>query len=101
MSSHGGHCYGAAGDGGLQWLKADAEGMPCSDASVDSYTIAFGIRNVTDIPAALQEAHRVHLPAPPTSACNAVMLHQLRALSFQGDQGSPSLSTPGQSAHVR
>ena len=30
-----------------------------ADASFDAYTIAFGIRNVTDIPAALREAHRV------------------------------------------
>ena len=28
-------------------------------AAFDAYTIAFGIRNVTDIPAALREAHRV------------------------------------------
>ena len=30
-----------------------------ADRSFDAYTIAFGIRNVTDIPAALAEAHRV------------------------------------------
>ena len=30
-----------------------------ADASFDAYTIVFGIRNVTDIPAALREAHRV------------------------------------------
>lgn len=29
------------------------------DRFFDAYTIAFGIRNVTDIPAALKEAHRV------------------------------------------
>ncbi len=29
------------------------------DRQFDAYTIAFGIRNVTDIPAALREAHRV------------------------------------------
>jgi demethylmenaquinone methyltransferase / 2-methoxy-6-polyprenyl-1,4-benzoquinol methylase len=29
------------------------------DRFFDAYTIAFGIRNVTDIPAALREAHRV------------------------------------------
>jgi ubiE/COQ5 methyltransferase family len=33
--------------------------LPCSDEAVDSYTIAFGIRNVTSIPAALEEAYRV------------------------------------------
>lgn len=43
----------------MHWLVADAEQMPCEADSLDSYTIAFGIRNVTDIPAALQEAHRV------------------------------------------
>lgn len=51
--------HGLAGEPGLHWLEADAERMPCRDASVDAYTIAFGIRNVTDIPAALREAHRV------------------------------------------
>lgn len=32
------------------------------DNSVDLYTISFGIRNVTDIPAALRSAHRVLKP---------------------------------------
>lgn len=50
---------GIANDSGLHWLEADAEKMPCRSESVDAYTIAFGIRNVTDIPAALLEAHRV------------------------------------------
>ena len=32
------------------------------DASFDSYTIAFGIRNVTDRDAALREAYRILKP---------------------------------------
>ena len=37
----------------------NAEKLSFADATFDAYTIAFGIRNVTDIPAALREAHRV------------------------------------------
>jgi len=44
---------------GLVWTEANAEVLQFPDASFDAYTIAFGIRNVTDIPAALREAHRV------------------------------------------
>ncbi len=40
-------------------LCADAENLPLPDASVDAYTIAFGIRNVTHIDRALAEARRV------------------------------------------
>jgi demethylmenaquinone methyltransferase/2-methoxy-6-polyprenyl-1,4-benzoquinol methylase len=47
---------------GVDWLCADAEALPLDDASVDAYTIAFGIRNVTDIAAALAEARRVLRP---------------------------------------
>ena len=43
-------------------LCADAENIPLPDNSVDQYTIAFGIRNVTDIPRALREAYRVLKP---------------------------------------
>ncbi len=43
----------------LVWTEANAEALTFPDKSFDAYTIAFGIRNVTDIPAALREAHRV------------------------------------------
>jgi demethylmenaquinone methyltransferase / 2-methoxy-6-polyprenyl-1,4-benzoquinol methylase len=44
---------------GLAWKVQNAEALTFADASFDGYTIVFGIRNVTDIPAALREAHRV------------------------------------------
>ena len=44
---------------GLSWQVENAETLSFADAGFDAYTIAFGIRNVTDIPAALREAHRV------------------------------------------
>ncbi|VVT21230.1 bifunctional 2-octaprenyl-6-methoxy-1,4-benzoquinone methylase and S-adenosylmethionine:2-DMK methyltransferase [Sphingomonas sp. EC-HK361] len=44
---------------GLVWTEANAETLTFPDKFFDAYTIAFGIRNVTDIPKALREAHRV------------------------------------------
>jgi demethylmenaquinone methyltransferase/2-methoxy-6-polyprenyl-1,4-benzoquinol methylase len=44
---------------GLSWAEENAEKLSFPDARFDAYTVAFGIRNVTDIPAALQEAYRV------------------------------------------
>ena len=44
---------------GLEWKVANAEALSFADASFDAYTIVFGIRNVTDISAALSESHRV------------------------------------------
>src|SRR3954468_11519098 len=44
---------------GLSWKVENAEKLSSADAAFDAYTIVFGIRNVTDIPAALGEAHRV------------------------------------------
>jgi demethylmenaquinone methyltransferase/2-methoxy-6-polyprenyl-1,4-benzoquinol methylase len=43
----------------LSWKQENAEDLSFADRSFDAYTIAFGIRNVTDIPAALRQAHRV------------------------------------------
>lgn len=44
---------------GLVWQVENAEKLSFADKSFDAYTVAFGIRNVTDIPSALREAHRV------------------------------------------
>ena len=52
----------AGPEGGLAWLCGDAELLPLPDRSVDAATIAFGLRNVTDKPAALRDMHRVLRP---------------------------------------
>ncbi|KAF4987279.1 hypothetical protein FGRMN_10455 [Fusarium graminum] len=48
----------------LSFLEANAEVLPpqIEDNSLDLYTVAFGIRNFSNIPAALKEAHRVLKP---------------------------------------
>ncbi len=46
----------------LAWVTGDAMALPFADNSFDRYTISFGIRNVTRIPDALAEAHRVLRP---------------------------------------
>ena len=48
--------------GGIEWLVGDAEALPLPARSVDAYTIAFGIRNVTRIERALAEAAQVLRP---------------------------------------
>jgi demethylmenaquinone methyltransferase/2-methoxy-6-polyprenyl-1,4-benzoquinol methylase len=47
---------------GIEWVCADAERLPTADRTVDLYTIAFGLRNVTQIDVALAEARRVLRP---------------------------------------
>jgi demethylmenaquinone methyltransferase/2-methoxy-6-polyprenyl-1,4-benzoquinol methylase len=44
------------------WVTGNAESLPVPDESVDVYTIAFGLRNVTRIDTALTEALRVLKP---------------------------------------
>ena len=46
----------------VEWVCGSAEALPFPDNSFDSYTIAFGIRNVTHIDRALTEALRVLKP---------------------------------------
>jgi demethylmenaquinone methyltransferase/2-methoxy-6-polyprenyl-1,4-benzoquinol methylase len=47
---------------GLSYVQRNAEALPFPDASFDAVTIAFGLRNVTDKPAALREMRRVLRP---------------------------------------
>jgi demethylmenaquinone methyltransferase/2-methoxy-6-polyprenyl-1,4-benzoquinol methylase len=59
---------GIARDEGLSFagqmtrVCGDAEALPFETGGADAYTIAFGIRNVTDMAAALSEARRVLKP---------------------------------------
>ncbi len=47
---------------GIDWVCGDAETLPFPDMSFDTYTIAFGLRNVTHVDRALAEARRVLKP---------------------------------------
>jgi len=47
---------------GISWVCGDAETLPFPDRSMDAYTIAFCLRNVTHIDAALADAYRVLKP---------------------------------------
>jgi demethylmenaquinone methyltransferase / 2-methoxy-6-polyprenyl-1,4-benzoquinol methylase len=49
-------------DAQIAWAVGDAQRLPLPNACADAYVIAFGIRNVTDISAALREARRVLKP---------------------------------------
>lgn len=46
----------------FSWITGNAEKLPIEDNSVDVYTIAFGLRNVTHIDTGLAEAFRVLRP---------------------------------------
>ncbi|WCJ42245.1 2-methoxy-6-polyprenyl-1 4-benzoquinol methylase mitochondrial [Euphorbia peplus] len=50
---------GLGEDKSLIWVEGDAEALNFENDSMDGYTIAFGIRNVTHIEKVLAEAYRV------------------------------------------
>ncbi|XP_052208104.1 2-methoxy-6-polyprenyl-1,4-benzoquinol methylase, mitochondrial isoform X1 [Diospyros lotus] len=50
---------GLGGQQSLIWVEGDAEALSFENDSMDGYTIAFGIRNVTHIEKVLAEAYRV------------------------------------------
>jgi demethylmenaquinone methyltransferase/2-methoxy-6-polyprenyl-1,4-benzoquinol methylase len=62
MLSEGVRRAAEKGDGAIEWMCGSAEALPFPDNCFDSYTIAFGIRNVTHIDRALTEALRVLKP---------------------------------------
>lgn len=53
---------GIGGTAPISWVAGEAEALPFLDASIDLLTISFGIRNVTQLAAALTEIHRVLKP---------------------------------------
>ncbi len=46
----------------IQWLQGDALALPLADQTVDAATMAYGLRNLTDIPSGLAELRRVLKP---------------------------------------
>lgn len=62
-------------DGSLVWVEGNAESLSFQNDSMDGYTIAFGIRNVTHIEKVLSEAHRLVC----TFLCNCCNLYNLAA----------------------
>jgi demethylmenaquinone methyltransferase/2-methoxy-6-polyprenyl-1,4-benzoquinol methylase len=81
----------------IAWAVGDAQGLPLPDACADAYVISFGIRNVTDIPAALREARRVLKPGgrflclefsrPPAPALARLYdAYSFRVIPFMGEQ---------------
>lgn len=54
-----GRVHAAGLDNRIELIEGNAEALPFPDRSFDAYTIAFGIRNVTHIDKALEEAFRV------------------------------------------
>jgi len=65
---------GYNGEHCLSWIQGDAEALSFEDGSMDGYTIAFGIRNVTHIEKALAEAYRLansEIPNKKTSSAYA------------------------------
>ena len=81
----------------IAWAVGDAQGLPLPDACADAYVISFGIRNVTDISAALREARRVLKPGgrflclefsrPPAPALARLYdAYSFRVIPFMGEQ---------------
>jgi demethylmenaquinone methyltransferase/2-methoxy-6-polyprenyl-1,4-benzoquinol methylase len=46
----------------LDWVRGDLLALPFADATFDSATVGFGVRNVADLPAAIVELRRVLRP---------------------------------------
>ncbi|MCA3720950.1 class I SAM-dependent methyltransferase [Phenylobacterium sp.] len=81
----------------IDWAVGDAQRLPLPDACADAYVISFGIRNVTDIPAALREARRVLKPGgrflclefsrPPAPALARLYdAYSFRVIPFMGER---------------
>ena len=64
--------------GNIEYSLANAEKLPFADGEFDAVTIAFGLRNVTDQPVALNEMLRVLKPA------GRAMILEFSKVEFEG-----------------
>lgn len=64
--------------GNIEYSLANAEQLPFTDGEFDAVTIAFGLRNVTDQPAALREMFRVLKPG------GKAMILEFSKVEFEG-----------------
>jgi len=64
--------------GNIEYSLANAEQLPFADAEFDAVTIAFGLRNVTDQPAALNEMFRILRPG------GRAMILEFSSVEFKG-----------------
>jgi demethylmenaquinone methyltransferase/2-methoxy-6-polyprenyl-1,4-benzoquinol methylase len=64
--------------GNIKYSLANAEKLPFADTEFDAVTIAFGLRNVTDQPAALREMFRVLKPG------GRAMILEFSKVEFEG-----------------
>ncbi|MFN7303342.1 MAG: class I SAM-dependent methyltransferase [Phenylobacterium sp.] len=81
----------------IDWAVGDAQRLPLPDACADAEVLSCGIRNVTDIPAALREARRVLKPGgrflclefsrPPAPALARLYdAYSFRVIPFMGER---------------
>lgn len=69
MLTEGARRRGGASVGGITLLAGDALALPFRDAVFDAVTISFGLRNVSDLRAALVEMRRVTKPGGRLVVC--------------------------------
>ena len=69
MLRQGARQRGGADVGGVRFVAGDALALPFADGAFDVVTISFGLRNVHDVPAALQEMLRVTRPGGRLVVC--------------------------------
>lgn len=67
----------------IHWIEADALNLPFPDNHFDAATMGYGLRNVTDIPRALQELHRVLKPGAKAAILDFHRPNNSLARSFQ------------------
>lgn len=81
----------------FDWVTGNASSLPLEDNSIDVYTIAFGLRNVTHIDTALSEAYRVLRPGgkffclefshvSPKPLAKAYDLYSYNVIPFLGEK---------------